>query len=213
MTLPTFSMTKLYVALALFLIAFGLGLGAGWKLYSPKPLTPSATAPEKEIRQQDDSVVLERKNDPTAKPAMSIPRGDTVERVGSVTVQPSSVAMAPTSGSVQQGNAPLLPSLPPIVRIDWALVKEPDGGQRLIVKTPDGKIVGGEDIIVSQPSPVKSIKWTVFATRYLRERTYGVTGLRTMGPFVLGVGVKQSRAEFGSGKLSADVAVSAGVQW
>ena len=196
----------------LLLIAFGLGLGAGWKLWRPKPLAASANAPKPEVRQSDGSLILARKEDPTAKPAMQIPTGDVVQRVGHATIQPSVVVTAPISGFAPPGEE-TLPTIPPATVIDWAIVKEPDGGSRVILNSPTGTVTGGEDIVVTPAVSVKQIKWAVLATRYFRERTYGVTGLRTYGPAVVGLTVKQSRAEFGSGKTSLDAAMSVGLQF
>ena len=83
--------TKSYVILGsvLVLAGFASGLGLGWKLYQPKPLPPSASAPEPEVRQPDNSLVLERKENPKAKPATVIPKGDVVERTGEATIQPA----------------------------------------------------------------------------------------------------------------------------
>jgi hypothetical protein len=163
------------------------------------------------VNQPDGSVILERKVDPKKKPPMQIPVSDTVEHTGSVTIQP-----LPPLPSTQPISTPGVPCPPcPPIKLNWTLVKEPDGGQRLIVKAEGGTVTGGEDIIVNPPAPppLKLPKWTFLATRYLREKTYGVTGLRTIGPAVVGVTLKQSRADFGSGKLSIDGAVSLGFQF
>ena len=204
------SMTKLYLFLASILILFGLGFGAGWKCHAPKPLAPSATAPKPEVIQSDGSRILERKVDPKKKPPMQIQAGDTVEHTGSVTIQP--LPSLPHSSQIDNVAVPC-PPCPP-VKLNWTLVKEPDGGQRLIVKAEGGIVTGGEDIIVNPPAPAPKIpKWTVVATRYIRERTYGITGLRTYGPVVIGATIKQARAEFGSGRISVDGAVSVGAQF
>ena len=208
-------MTKTYAMLAALLLAFGLGLGLGWKIYHPKPLPPSANAAKPEIKLTDGGVVLERKVALGEQHQQEIPKGDVVEHQGTIIVTPAPSAgeTPPTAGSVLVVGAPQvsLSPCPPVV-IRWSLVTEPDGGQRLIVKSDSGTVIGGDDEIVRPAGPVnKPLVWVAGASRYVRERTYGVWVSRQVGPFVVGGEVKQSRADFGSGKTSADMVLRVGI--
>ena len=168
--------TKSYAILgsALVLAGFVSGLGLGWKLYQPKPLPPSATAPRPEVRQADNSLVLERKEQPKAKPKMIIPRGDTLERTGEATVQPTE----------KPGELPR----PPVV-IDWSLVKEPDGGARVIASSPDGTVVSGEDVAVTKPQQAPGARNWAAGLEYA-VNSWGVSrsvlAQRDLGPIRLG---------------------------
>ena len=209
----TWATTKFYVLAACLLLAFGLGLGLGWKLYHPKtpPLVPAAPAV---ILPDHGGTMIERKaQDTTAKPKTGVPPGATVEHTGSVTITPPPSALPSSSPSANTAQAVVVPPCPSLT-IDWSLVRLADGNERMIFKGPDGATITGVDIPVHPAGPpAPPPKWAAYASYYLRERTYGITALRASGPFVLGATVKQARAEFGSGKLSADVAISAGLHW
>ena len=206
---------KIYVTLASLLVAFGLGLGLGWKVFRKVP-TVASERPEAQVIQKDGSVVLARTTDPTAKPEMIVPKGDRVLHQGYLTVRfASGAATAQTTGSPQQAAPPLpsVPDLPTPLRIDYSLLQQPDGTDRLVFKGPSGTVVGGEDVVVSEPAQPRALNWTVGATRYIRERTYGVWAERRLAFATLGAEIKQSRAEFGSGRLSVDGAIRVGVSF
>lgn len=119
---------KLGVAL---IAGIGVGLFAGLKIGTPKKVwEPPAPA----IRQADGSLVLQRVIDPQAKPKQVIPKGGTVERVISATIQP-------------------YPTLKPHedIKIDLSLVRMPDQTMRVVASSEQGLVVGGVDIPV-QPS-------------------------------------------------------------
>jgi hypothetical protein len=201
MTMTTSTM-KLYPVLGLTLLVFATGFGAGWWVYRPKPLPPSANAPKPEVRWNDSTdVVLARTIDPHAQPQTKVPTGDVVQRIDRVIIQPST----PTTPGATK---------PATETVDITTVKEPDGGERVIVKPENGTVVSGTDTVVVPAGPVgKTFRWEVTVTRYLRENTYGITGTRAFGPFVAGLTLKQERAQFGSGATTADLAVSVGIRW
>ena len=207
---------KTFAVLAALLISFGLGLGAGWRLYRTKPLPPSVISDKPPIILHDHSVVTNRIYVHDAPPNMEVPQGDQVEEQGMLTVQSGSlVGMAPISGSDQKAE-PLPASSPcPPVKIEWAVLTEPDGGKRVQFKAVTGSIIGvPEDIEVRPPAPIaEPPKWSAGASRYLREKSWGIWLERKAGPFVVGAEVKQYHAEFGNGKTSADGAVRFGLQF
>ena len=207
--------TKLWIVLALILIAFGLGLGTGWKLYRTKSLPATVIQPEPQIIMKDGSVVVKRIYVPSALPLMQVPQGDHVEEQGTVTAQsPSPVAPPATTGSGLAAAPPLLTSHCPPVKISWAVLTEPDGGKRVQFKADEGTILDGEDVVLRPPAPIAAPpRWAVGGSRYFREKTYGLWLERRLGPFLLAGEVKQERAEFGSGRLSVDSAIRFGVQF
>ena len=205
---------KIYVMLALLLISFGLGLGLGWKEFRKVP-TLANEKPQVQVIQADGSTVLARTTDPAAKPAMLIPKGDKVLHQGFLTVAlPSGEETAPTSGSAQ-GTGPQVPSPLPAMpmtplKVDYSLVQQPDGTDRLIFKGPTGSVIGGEDIVVSEPDRPKELLYTAGVTRYLRDQTWGVWMERRVAFLSVGAEIRQARAEFGPGKLSTDAALRLG---
>jgi hypothetical protein len=203
-------MAKIYTMLALLLIAFGLGLGLGWKEFRKVP-TLANERPAPQIVQKDGSVMLERKSDAAAKPNMDVPKGDKVLRVGKIQWVPSVAATAPTAGSVPQGTPTQPSSLPAIPQtIDWALVKEPDGGERLVVKAEDGTVVGGEDVVISEPSQAAQKRpWAVSVSRQLNQATWGLRVDRDVAFLRLGLALTQVRSDL-TGRLSTDTVASVG---
>ena len=188
--------TKSYVILGsvLVLAGFALGLGLGWKLYQPKPLPPSAVAPKPEVRQPDNSLVLERKENPKAKPKQIIPKGDVVERTGEATIQPDELPHTP-------------------VIIDWSLVKEPDGGERIITSSPNGTVVSGQDtVVVNAGQAPKALNWAAGLEYAVNPwgNTRSVLAQRDIGPFRLGgrVGFVSMTTPAGGVLHGGEVAVS-----
>ena len=202
-------MRTTYTMLALLLIGFGLGLGLGWKTFRKVP-TLANEKPEAQIIQQDHSTVLERTTNTAAAPVTQIPKGDKVLHQGFLTVvSPSGAAMLPMAGSGPQDGAPLPTPAPP-TKIDYSLVEQPDGTDRLIFKGPAGTVIGGEDVVVNEPDRPRELKSTVGVTRYLHEQTYGIWVEHRLAFITIGAEVKQSRAQFGSGRLSTDAALRVG---
>lgn len=121
--------TQAKIIIGAALLAVFLGL-AGWAGYVVGRPTPAALeTPAVAQSQPDGSVVLERAPETSAPaPKAKIPRGDRVERQVSVTVKPK-----PTASTVT---------------VDMSLVRESDGGRRVIASSADGQVVGGLDVPV-----------------------------------------------------------------
>src|ERR1035437_5398350 len=149
------------LAAALILVA---GMGAGWNLWSPeRAKAPKIDPPAVQVVQGDGSTVLERKPDAAAKPVQQIPKGGTVVRVGHVTIQPN----RPEASSVPSGSVASVPSSPaqahecppcPPVRVDFSVIRMPDLSPRVIVSSPDGKVLDGVDIPVEAGPPAPTVK-------------------------------------------------------
>lgn len=156
-------------------IGISLGLGIGWKLWSPER-GPKVETPALAVVQADGSQILERKPDAAAKPAQHLPTGAKLERVVQVTVQPHLPVVDPVSplpsGSGVSGGGDqftrednLVPARPPCppVRVDLSLVRMPDETRRVIASSPDGQVVGGVDIPLEASAPQRTLKWAAGA--------------------------------------------------
>lgn len=168
------------------LLALAAIAGAVWWAMRPAPV---AEPPAPEQHQADGSLILERRPDPAAQPKQQIPRRAKVERIASVTVQPD--AAPPEDGQ----------PCPPVT-VDLSLIREPDGGRRVIASSPDGRVVGGLDVPVELvPVPPLSRKWATGLSWEPVHRTYGVWIERDVEvPFVnlaarLGIDVNQTRMD------------------
>lgn len=176
----------------ILVVGIGTGLSIGWRLW--KPSTAPLETYAKEQRQQDGSLVLERKPQADARPAHEIPKGAKVERVGSVVVQPK--APTPTVDLA----TPASGIDPRPVQFDWSLVKMPDETRRMVMSSPDGEVIGGVDIPVEPAQKQRQLKWAAGAV-------YGVTawGDKAVGGFIdrdfgpLRTGVEFTRNTYAQG--------------
>ena len=170
---------------ALYALAVSLVLGAivglttGWKLWSLKRATPEVYAPA--IRNEDKSLVLEKKPMADAKPAQQVPKGAVVERVVYVEVQPhgpSGEVKPTTPGSIVTEPQVGPSSLPSTVRVDLTLYRLKDGTRRVVASSPDGDVVGGLDVPVEDAKPQpKELKWAaggVYGTTAWGDKAVGV---------------------------------------
>jgi len=178
----TIKLRWLLLALLLAVLA-----GAGLARWASTPATRMETAAPAE-RQADGSLKLERRPDPAAKPAQHVPRGAKVERIAKVTVQP-------TRPAAEAGKP-----CPPVT-IDMTLIREPDGGRRVLASSPDGQVVGGLDVPVEPiilPAPAK--RWAAGLSIEPVHQTWGAWVDRDIEiPLVnlaarVGVEVNQTRA-------------------
>jgi hypothetical protein len=160
--------------------------------------------------------VLERKTDTKAQPKTEVPKVDTVLHQGEISVTlppafPLGAVTDPTTGSDRKAEDLSHTSPQPTsLKIDWTLVQQPDHTMRLIVKGPDGSVIGGQDVVINEPDQPRQLNWSAGVARYVREQTWGVWMERRMAFVTIGAEIKQSRAEFGSGKLSTDAALRVG---
>lgn len=159
------SLTAKIVALLLAVgLIFGVGVWAGRRYWTPKT---NVEKPAAAVVLLDGSVMLARDAGAGAKPAQTIPPEAKVVRIIKVVVKPGEPAQPGTSGTApQDGGTSTAPSTQtnpcPPVRVDLTLVKMPDGTQRVIASSPDGKIDGAAsvDIPVAEPTaPAKAYTW------------------------------------------------------
>ena len=199
------------------------GFLVAWGIYRPKPAKPEPPAPA--VRQADGSLELQRAPDgllPGApggssplKPAQEIPKGDKVERIVQVTVDPTvKVPSSRNAGGVSGGPATPPGSLElspgpysvagcPPVTVDLTLVRAPDKTQRVIASSPNGEVVGGIDVPV-QDQPIPRIqRWTAAGLAgydtHAGRNVFGGQVSYSRGPFVVSGGVIGGTAFVGAG--------------
>lgn len=175
-------------------LIFAAGLGTGWMLWGTK--TPKVETYARAQRQQDGSLVLERKPQPDAKPAQQVPKGAKVERVVQVVVQPSAQPVEPLRPSASDASAgDLTPERPPCppVRVDLTLVRMQDQTRRVLASSPDGVVIGGVDIPVETAAPVRTLKWAAGGSYNPADRTFGAWAERDLGPLRVGADLIQVR--------------------
>lgn len=182
---------------AIVLTTVAASAAVGWWLGQPDPVVETH-APEQ--RQADGSVVLERRPDVSAKPAQQIPKKAKLERVAQVTVQPD-------TGTAGEPCQP--------VSLDLSLVREEDGGRRLLASSPDGTIVGGVDVPVeSAAPPAEPLRWAAGVSWSPIEETGGVWVERDIPLFSkaarLGLDVVQTR-QADNTTTGADVRIRLGL--
>lgn len=146
-------------------ICFVLGVTAGYYMgfqkNKPKEIIESY---KPEVRQSDNSLVLERKPDATAKPKQVLPPETKVERIVSVEVE--------TEKPVDR------------VSVDLTVVSEPDGSKRVIASSPDGRVIGGADIPVTPISIPRTQSWAVGGLYNPNLKKYGGFVQYKKGPYI-----------------------------
>lgn len=223
--------TRFILPAGALVLGAALGLGAGWKLYRPKPAPVETAAPA--IRQADKSLVLQRQPEARPEPKHELPTGAKLERQIQVTVLPSIPMDAQrTLGS---GSRELLTTNPVssslvasqitvgnngqsvgntdnsgqsrAITVDLSLVKMPDGTSRVIASSPDGVVSAGLDIPVQGPMPTaEPLRWSGSVLRgydaYKHQAVWGAAITYSRGPFVVT-----------GGAIGQTVFVGAGIQF
>ncbi len=148
------------IPLTIALVLAGCGAAVGWWWAQPDGRLPETPAPAQ--RQTDNSLVLERRPDPAARPRQQIPPGAKVERIAQATVQPDT----PTPPAGQP--------CPPIT-VDLSLIRDQDGAHRVLASSPDGQVVGGIDVPVEPAqAPEPPRRWAAGLSWSPVTRTSGI---------------------------------------
>lgn len=210
---------------AVALVFFGFLIA--WGIYRPKPAPPETAAPQ--VVQKDGSVELERAagpgipgntgqktaDTPTLKAAGIIPNGAKILRNIEVTVDPVSnrrneVKMQGNTGatatvqdaSLSRANGPGASTCAPVT-VDLSLIQLKDKTQRVIASSPDGKVVGGLDVPVTETTPFKVQRWTASALAGYDSNThrnvFGGSASYERGPFAVTGGIIGGTAFIGAG--------------
>lgn len=140
---------------------------------SPDPVVESY---KPAAQQADGSLLVERKPDSAARPRSQIPKGTAPARNIEVVAQ---------SGA---------PDCPPVT-VDLALVREHDGGQRVVASSPDGRILRAVDVPIDTAAPPDIQRWAAGISYDPLNRTGGAWLDRDIGRVRLGAELNQVRTD------------------
>jgi len=201
---------KFWAWVVALVLVFGMGLGAGYKLFRSKPTPPEK--PAAAIVQSDGSLVVARTVDAAAKPPMEVPSGYRVLHQGSVVVAPKTVA---TPADPKPGTAAPLPTIQSPTTLNWVLVQGKDGDDRFVVKSPDGTVVSATDVAVGSERPApKELKWAAGGIYGLNTN-----GGKSVGAFVdhdwkfLRTGVEVTKETYTTAKTEWAIRGKFGIRW
>ena len=159
------------VALVLGLIAAGILIGEKTGAAVPEVVTYRIP-----VRQHDGSLIAERRPETAPAPAPHlIPRGWKEERRVSATVKPAKADC-------------------PLVDLDMSLVRDDEGGRRVVLSSPDGEVVSAKDIPIEPaliPAPPR--RWAVGLAYEPDRRRSSVWVERDLARVRIGAEVSQSR--------------------
>lgn len=215
---------KYLIPLGVFGAGVAVGLGVGWKLW----ITHTAPAiPQAAIRLPKGGQILPvvpstAKDAERAIPIEGLPKGAKVELRAQAKLLPH-LATIPTGGQGIHGPGgnellntnPISSSLVvhPIT-VNLALVKMPDGHERVAMSSPDADVVGGMDLPITEEHTVKDLKWLAGASYNPSDRTYGAFVMRGIGPVVVGVEVNQVKAPIiAGGGTTLDGRITLGIRF
>lgn len=165
---------KFYRVCAVVVLAFGLvAIGSVIGYMRHKPTETRQESHVASVVQSDGSIILERSPSESTVAPMKIPKGAKMERIVKVSIKPKPSTKASDSDCTP-------------VTLDLALVRKQDNTRRVIASSPDGVIIGGVDIPVSDPYEEKArnaagIEW-IAGTKQVRpwiERDYGNSRIGT----------------------------------
>lgn len=158
-----------------------VGAVVGWYFSRPQAVVETPAA---EVKQADGSTVIERRPDSKAKPRHATPKGAKVERV--IKIEAIGKGITLPSGEVKP--------CPPVT-VDLSLVREQDGGKRVVASSPDGRIVQALDIPVETAAPPPEPKrWAAGLSADPVNRLPGVWVERDIGRVRLGAELNRVRA-------------------
>jgi hypothetical protein len=152
-------------------LCVALGVGLGWFIWGQH----GTDGPRPEVRQADASLVLERK--PTDQPGpvpQDLPRGSRETRRVEVTIQPDA------------------PDCPP-VGVRLSVIRDVDGGSRVIASSPDGHVIRGVDVpIDARGLRIAPQPWAA-GVSFAGQQAWGVFAHRDIWYWRLGIEVNAQR--------------------
>lgn len=170
---------------------FIAGLGAGYKLYRPKPSNVKDQAHDAVPLPGGGLILQEQPTDGKLPEPAGLPKTVTVVRRVEVLVKPDCPP------------APVVPNVAPVepkpVKVILSLVRQQDSTLRVVATAEGGQIVGGLDIpsvaapiVVSAPV-ARELHWAVEAERVIPldkmlSPAWGAVVHYTRGPFIGGIG-------------------------
>lgn len=154
------------------LLAAALCLAAYWFYF--RHVTPKQEAAAPAVTLNDGSLVLERKPDANAKPAMQTPKGKVI-RTGQVTVKPNTLDGKP-------------------INIDYAAVRDAEG-VRVVTHSDQGTVMGGIDIPVEALASTR--RWAAGVSYDPIHGTPGAWIDRKFDRVIVGAEFNQTRTRIG----------------
>lgn len=175
------------------LIFLAIGLFVGHRIWAPgAEIEPKAASQV----QADGSRVLARQPDAHALPAHATPAGASVQRVGKIIARakqnPALVIADTKNNSSTIKNTKKVDADCPPVTIDWSLVRQKDG-ERMIVSSKDGEILGGVDIPVAPFSVATPHRWAAGGSYGLAPQAYGAWLERDLWRLRFGIEANRTR--------------------
>lgn len=168
---------------------------------------PENIEPAPEARQDDGSVVLERDPQPASEPAPhTIPAGHVEERRISVQVQPDVIRKSDTTNT-DVSVAPACECKP--VRVDLSLVRDTEGGRRVIASSPDGRVIGGLDVPIVGSNVPTQRKWGAGISYDPFRQSPGAWIERDYGRLRIGADLYQDRLD----ERTSGLAIRARIGW
>lgn len=206
------------------LISVVITLALSWQLWKPKPPVQETYKPE--VKQDDGSIILEKKPDAKAKPTATIPKGSVIERVVKFKVQAKTpISDVNTQVEVTEkvavkamSKAPIesakteaaLACFCPPVDVEMVLIRNSDQTRSVILKSDNGEILNAVDIPVELAKPIQEQpKWAVGAVIDPFKQTYGAFIDRDLGFMRLGAQLNQRK----QGDIPNEVWLKAGIRF
>lgn len=176
------------------LVVFILGTFAG--IYAERAShRPRIEAHAAELRQADQSLILERNPERPAPKPPQIPKGSKVTRVTTIQIEPTAPVQSGAI-AVQSG----------AIAVQLTQIDGPEGS-RVIASTEDGRVIGGADWTGPALQPPRMPRWELQALRTWQDGRGGAWGgslAYSRGPVVGSVAlIPQFR----------QVAVGIGIRW
>lgn len=203
------------------LISVIVTLALSWQLWKPELPVPEVSKPE--VKQDDGSIIVEKKPDAAAKTTVKIPKKSTVERIIKFTVQ-AKTPVSTITGKVEvteratqevmskasmQDTSPEATLICPPVDVEMVLVRNEDETRSVIIKS-DGTIINALDIPVEAAKRIESQPvWAVGAVIDPFKQTFGAFVDRDLGFARLGLQLNQRS----QGDIPNEVWVKAGIRF
>ena len=152
------------------------GMWIGYRMARGKMIP---TKPEPQVIQADHSTVLATVPVAVIQPTTQIPRGAKVLQSGTLVLSKSSGGTGPTNGTGPKEGATPGASLPAIPKIDFSVVQEPDGADRIIAKADGYDVTGTDMVLAEHPGPTLKRELLGLAgwDSYQHKAVYGAEAL------------------------------------